>query len=419
MIANLAHLWPLSAQGIADHLWQSTLFALAAALLTLALRKNHARHRYALWLAASLKFLVPFSLLATIGSRLSFIHPSASLAAGMNLVAAAAAQPFSPAGAEFTAASAVTAAPEPFLLLPALLLSLWLCGVAFVLLASVLRWRRIAAVVRSATPLREGREFFALRRIERIIGARGPIEIRASSASLEPGICGIARPVLLWPRGISGCLSDAQIEAIIAHELSHVRRRDNLAAAIHMLVEAIFWFHPLVWWIGKRLVAERERACDEQVLEFGSERAVYAESILKTCEFCSGFSLACVSGVTGADLERRIIRVMTQRASRKIGGVKQFLLGATALLALALPISFGLSNAAASHALEGMARPIISHAAAIAQRAAIESVSTAIPVSKSPVPKQKICPKVLAARKAAAAAAAAAVLKSETQRAPG
>jgi beta-lactamase regulating signal transducer with metallopeptidase domain len=68
-----------------------------------------------------------------------------------------------------------------------------------------------------------------------------------SSGSLEPGIFGIARPVLVWPEGISEHLDDAHLQAIVAHEVCHVRRRDNLAAAIHMLVEAIFWFHPLMW----------------------------------------------------------------------------------------------------------------------------------------------------------------------------
>ena len=77
-------------------------------------------------------------------------------------------------------------------------------------------------------------------------------------------------PVLLWPEGLSERLDDAHLEAVIAHELCHVRRRDNLAAAIHMLVEAVFWFHPLVWWLGARLIDERERACDEEVLQRGS-----------------------------------------------------------------------------------------------------------------------------------------------------
>ena len=126
--------------------------------------------------------------------------------------------------------------------------------------------------MREAAPLREGREVEALRRLERMGGIRKRIEILLSRASLEPGIFGIVRPVLVWPEGISEHLEDAHLEAILAHELWHVRRRDNLAAAIHMLVEAIFWFHPLVWWLGARLVDEREEACDEEVLRAGSHR---------------------------------------------------------------------------------------------------------------------------------------------------
>ena len=71
-----------------------------------------------------------------------------------------------------------------------------------------------------------------------------------------------------------------------------------LAAAIHMVVEAIFWFHAFVWWLGVRLLEDREHACDEEVLESGSDRQVYAQSVLKICEFCVGSPLACVSGVT-------------------------------------------------------------------------------------------------------------------------
>lgn len=107
------------------------------------------------------------------------------------------------------------------------------------------------------------REVEALRRLETIGRIGMGIEMLLSRASLEPGVFGIARPVLVWPEGISERLEDAHLEAILAHELWHVRRRDNLAAAIHMMVEAIFWFHPLVWCSGARLIEEREHACDE------------------------------------------------------------------------------------------------------------------------------------------------------------
>jgi beta-lactamase regulating signal transducer with metallopeptidase domain len=166
-----------------------------------------------------------------------------------------------------------------------------------------------------------------------------------SRASLEPGVFGISRPVLLWPQSISARLEDAHLEAIIAHELCHVRRRDNLAAALHMLVEAIFWFHPLVWWIGLRLIAERERACDEAVLGLGSRRQVYAESILKVCEFCLSSPLTCVAGVTGADLKKRMVHIMTDRVVLKLNLSRKLLLWSAGCLVIALPIAFGLFSA--------------------------------------------------------------------------
>ena len=91
---------------------------------------------------------------------------------------------------------------------------------------------------------------------------------------------------------------------------------------------------------------EREVACDEGVLELGSERQVYAESILKICEFCVGSPLACVSGVTGADLKKRIVRIMTSVASRRLDFRKKLLLGAAALSAIVVPVAFGVAYAA-------------------------------------------------------------------------
>jgi bla regulator protein BlaR1 len=87
-----------------------------------------------------------------------------------------------------------------------------------------------------------------------------------TASLLEPGVFAIVRPVLLLPEGITDRLTEPQLSAIVAHEMCHVRRRDNLTYALHMVVETLFWFHPLVWWMGERLVDERERACDEAVV---------------------------------------------------------------------------------------------------------------------------------------------------------
>jgi len=115
----------------------------------------------------------------------------------------------------------------------------------------------------------------------------------SSPLRLEPGVFGVREPVLLLPEGITDRLTAPQLEAIVAHEMCHVRRQDNLTAALHMVVEILFWFHPLVWWIRARLVAERERACDEEVLRATAKPAVYAEGILNVCKFYIESPLVC------------------------------------------------------------------------------------------------------------------------------
>jgi bla regulator protein blaR1 len=347
----LSALWAAIAPALGNHIWQSTLFAIIAGLLTLILRKNHARARYWLWMAASMKFLIPFSLLVAIGSHLAWSRGSAGAKAGLYFAMEEVSQPFTqPAMSVISRSTPSIVSPGLIHLLPTLLAGGWLCGFVVVLSVWCVRWREISAAIRGAVPLREGREVEALRRLERIAGVRKRVEMLLSRSSLEPGIFGMARPVLVWPEGISERLEVAHLEAILAHELWHVRRRDNLAAAIHMAVEAIFWFHPLVWWLGARLVDERERACDEEVLGLGSERQIYAESILKVCEFCVESPLACVSGVTGADLKKRMVHIMSEHVVSKLDFSKKLLLSAAGLAALAVPIVFGLANATPSRA---------------------------------------------------------------------
>ena len=333
-------LWTAIAPGVANHLWQSTLFAIAAGLLTLLLREHNARARHWLWLAASLKFLVPFSLLVSIGSQLS-PEPAAS-DRPVYFAIEEISQPFSQLGVRVTPAHAPSITSSILLQLTQAMGALWLAGFLAVLALWCVRWRRISAATKHAVPLQEGREVEVLRRMERVGGIRRPLAMLLSRTSLEPGIFGIARPVLVWPEGISKHLDDQHLEAILAHEVWHVRRRDNLFAALHMLVESVFWFYPLVWWLGTRLIDERERACDEEVVALGKDRQIYAESILKVCEFCLGSPLPCVSGVTGADLKRRMVHIMNDRISLKLDFARKTLLTLAAILAVTVPITFGL-----------------------------------------------------------------------------
>ncbi len=328
---------------MANHLWQSTLFAVLAAILTLAFKKNQARIRHSLWLAASLKFLVPFSLLISLGSRLASSRFSLSGRRGLFSAVEGLSQPFTfvvvaPVNHATTGAYLLTLAPR-------LIAAMWLCGFVTVLILWSVRWRRVAAVVHRSTPAEQGREVEALRQLDKIGGVRRPMTFLLSRESaMEPGIFGIFRPVLLWPATFSEHLQDSHLRAILAHEVAHLRRRDNLAAAMHLVVEAIFWFHPMVWWLGARLVEERELACDEEVLQLGNSSSIYAESILKTCEFCVGAPLACVSGVTGAELKKRIVRIMTPNQAEKLSPGRSLLLAAVGVATVVGPVLVGLWN---------------------------------------------------------------------------
>jgi hypothetical protein len=95
MIPKYLHgIWTAAAPALGNHLWQSTLFAVVAGLLTLLLKKNHARARYWLWLAASVKFLIPFSLLVGIGTRLAWSGSPARTNAGLYFALEEVSRPF-------------------------------------------------------------------------------------------------------------------------------------------------------------------------------------------------------------------------------------------------------------------------------------------------------------------------------------
>jgi bla regulator protein blaR1 len=321
--------------GLASHLWQSTLFAGAAWLLVLTLGKNPARLRYAIWFLASVKFLVPFSILAGIGA----LAPRRMAAPPAQVWVRAAEEigrPFTtlPAAATRLALPAEGHSPNDWWVGA---LALWACGFAAVAVCWLARWMRVRAIRRSAS-------------VVNIPAVSRAIPVLSAPGIVEPGIFGIFRPVLLLPEGLEQRLDRPQLDAILAHELCHVRCRDNLTAAIHMVSQAIFWFHPLVWWLGARLVDERERACDEEVLHLGSEPRVYAAAILNVCKHYVETPLACVSGVTGSNLKKRIEAIMTNRIAARLNFTQKALLGVAAAAALAVPVAVGVVSAPAIQA---------------------------------------------------------------------
>jgi uncharacterized protein (TIGR03435 family) len=331
---------------ILNHVVQSTAVAAVCALLTLTLRNHRAHVRYALWVAASAKFLIPFAALVAVGRIVGSKLLPPTTGHGPFVVEFAF-QPLSrtvlPAGARVP--MFLDGGSTGLESIPTLLAAIWALGGLLLLIRWAVRWRTVGRIADAATVVTDGREVAILRRLEDERGARRRVTVLTSDTSLEPGVFGWFAPRLLWPRGISAHLSDAQIEAILAHELSHVGRHDNLIAALQMAVQAVFWFHPLVWWVGARLVDERERACDEDVLHLGSEPETYAESILRTCRFSIESPLACVAGVTGADLKRRIDTIVNYRGAAQLTASRKMLLAITASVAIAGPFGWGVLKA--------------------------------------------------------------------------
>ncbi len=306
---------------VLDHLWQSTLFAGVAGLVTLAFRSNAANIRHSLWFAASVKFLIPFAALSALGSYL-FGFIASPVSAPALFVLEPMARPFS----AYTLTVAQAPGPDFTHYATSVLLALWGVGFAAVSARWLVRWLGMRRVLRQAVDC----------------AITAPVPVKVAPSMLEPGLVGIRRPVILLPHGITARLSAVEMNAIVAHEICHLRRRDNLLAATHMLVEALFWFHPLIWWLGARLNEERERACDEAVLATGLTPDIYAESILKVCQFYLHSPLDCAAGISGADLKTRMETIMENKLSLRLSAAKKLLLASCAVFAVAAPAAVGI-----------------------------------------------------------------------------
>ena len=314
---------------LANHLWQSTLLVSMVWLATLALRRHDARVRYWLWAAASVKFVLPFSWLIGLGALVEWrTAPAIAQPAATFVMQEILAAPL--------VAVAVPQVPQDTNIGRWVVLGVWLAGTAVVFFWWGRQWRPLRSALRSATPLLLGSDCDT-----------GGLTVMSSPSAFEPGVVGIVRPVLLFPEGLVDRLTRPQLDAILAHERAHVRAHDNLLAVVHMAVEAIFWFHPLVWWIERRMIDERERACDEAVVRAGKKPSDYAEGILAVCRWSLESPVMCVSGVTGSDLRTRIEAILANRLGRRLHLTGRLLLAAAALIVIGGPIGIGLLDAAA------------------------------------------------------------------------
>jgi beta-lactamase regulating signal transducer with metallopeptidase domain len=305
-------------RALIDHLWQSTLFGAAIWSITLALRSNAAAVRHGLWLLASLKFLVPFSALYLAGTAAGLFT---AVEAGPTLFGAAvqAATPvISPSLTLIVAPS-----KNPSVLLPASI-AIWALVAVGLGLRWLRNWRAAELLSRAARP------------------APGALpDARVVDAEVEPAVARVLNPVVLLPSALLGRLTQSQLAAVMAHEREHIARHDNLKAHLHSLVEILFWFHPLVWFIGRQLLEERERACDEAVLDRGHDPGEYAAGILAVCRHCAGAHRRHAVAAIAGDLTTRIRHILGSPPPMALGFTKAFMLSTCTLAIATIPFAAG------------------------------------------------------------------------------
>jgi beta-lactamase regulating signal transducer with metallopeptidase domain len=175
-------------------------------------------------------------------------------------------------------APASTSVPAP-VNLAFLVPAVWLAGVMFFLLRLIVAWLRLRALYRSSTPLADAQWIDRLDRLKRSMRVRRAVELRRSDRIDSPAVMGLIRPVLLWPVSSMSGLTGPQIDALLAHELAHIRRHDYLVNLLQCLCEILMFYHPVVWLISRQIRIEREHCCDDLAASVVGDRIVYAEAL--------------------------------------------------------------------------------------------------------------------------------------------
>jgi len=219
------------------HLLYASIVCLAAWALT-SIKSASATWKYWIWVVTSLNFVVP---LAGFFDRFGASQVSWARQLG--------------------GLDAVGIGVSHNLTAGAVLVGVWITGTALMLGRLLLRVRadrRYAHAAAESPP--------ASRRSFCVHG----VPVRFSGTAQAPSVEGFVRPNISLPRGIERVLSKPELNAVLAHEVTHAKRRDNLIGLVHELALCGLWFHPLVWLTAFRLALYRELSCDDSVIEKAS-----------------------------------------------------------------------------------------------------------------------------------------------------
>src|SRR5258708_6877909 len=287
-------------------LWQGTaLAAIAAAAMALCRRPSG---RYAIGVGALvLMLLAPLVTFFAVSQG----HSGAAGTAKSSPLAAAAL----PTARGRDVASGSTIAITASKVLPSFvegwLVEAWLLGVAFFSLRSAGGFFLLERERRMQSRVVEDWILEICFTLQDRIGLTRAISYFECKWLQAPAVIGWFRPVVFLPVSALTGLSESQLEAVIAHELAHIQRLDAFVNVFQVCVETLLFYHPAVWWLNKRIRAEREHCCDEMAVALCGDRIEYARALTLMEEWRSApvFAMAANRG----PLTERIVRVLGLR----------------------------------------------------------------------------------------------------------
>ena len=198
-----------------------------------------------------------------------------------------------------------------------LIVSVWLAGVAVLLLRTFRGWYQIRRLHKAALGWAPSSWQLPANRLAQRLRLRKSVRVVEFTAVDVPTVLGWLRPVIILPVAAVAQLPPAQVEAVLAHELAHVRRHDYLVNLLQRVAEAVLFYHPAIWWISARVREEREHCCDDLAIEVCGDRDSYATAL---AELESRRTTAPVLGLAATDgpLLNRIRRILQVSGSERI-----------------------------------------------------------------------------------------------------
>jgi beta-lactamase regulating signal transducer with metallopeptidase domain len=215
-----------------------------------------------------------------------------------------------------------------------LLLTIWVIGAAAVALRQFWHTWRFACRAAQARPASDS----VTRHVQRLAARWGlkPPQVRALPGLASPVVWALGRPVLLWPAGLEKQLGEGGRDAVLLHELAHLRRGDHWARWLELVAGVLYWWNPFFWLARRQMRFHAELACDAWVTgTFPAERRAYAEALLQVCESTTRATVAPAVGVGGdgrRDFQRRLTMIMREQVPCRSSGLGKL---AAAVLALA------------------------------------------------------------------------------------